>query len=221
MGCILYELLVGSPPFCTTSLLQLIRKIRYETVPWPTNLSVDCLNLLQGLLEKDSRRRLTWPTLLQHPFLENKVLLPPEKRTETRVHLISYRDNNLKVSMGGFTIIVIVSVGPRLPLTTALTASQELAKEIQRQDLSQRMPYKNKYDICYVILIDLNNLFKCCNRVFTRALQRLEEYERRRNSAPVAQPKPIIIANPAAAFQSTQYMTYFNIFNNKRNYILT
>ena len=102
----MYELLVGSPPFCTTSLLQLIRKIRYETVPWPTNLSADCLNLLQGLLEKDSRRRLTWPTLLQHPFLENKVLLPPEKRTETRVHLISYRDN--EVSMGGFTIIVII-----------------------------------------------------------------------------------------------------------------
>ncbi len=80
LGCILYELLVGSPPFCTTSLLQLIRKIRYETVPWPTNLSADCFNLLQGLLEKDPRRRLTWPHLLEHPFLENKVLLPPEKR---------------------------------------------------------------------------------------------------------------------------------------------
>lgn len=80
LGCILYELLVGSPPFCTTSLLQLIRKIRYETVPWPTNLSPGCLNLLQGLLEKDPRRRLSWPHLLEHPFLENKVLLPPEKR---------------------------------------------------------------------------------------------------------------------------------------------
>lgn len=80
LGCILYELLVGSPPFCTTSLLQLIRKIRYESVPWPTHLSPDCLDLLQGLLEKDSRRRLTWPHLLEHPFLQNKVLLPPEKR---------------------------------------------------------------------------------------------------------------------------------------------
>lgn len=83
VGCILYELLVGAPPFCTTSLLQLIRKIRYEAVPWPTNLSANCLNLLQGLLEKDPRRRLTWPHLLDHPFLEGKVLLPPEKGNET------------------------------------------------------------------------------------------------------------------------------------------
>nr|CAH0111353.1 unnamed protein product [Daphnia galeata] len=166
LGCILYELLVGSPPFCTTSLLQLIRKIRYETVPWPTNLSPDCFNLLQGLLEKDPRRRLTWPHLLEHPFLENKVLLPPEK------------------------------LRPQLPLTTALTASQELAKEIQRQDLSQKMPFKNK--------------------VFTRALQRLEEYERRRNSAPVSQPKQIMV-HPAAAFHSTQYNPAFGDWTRRQS----
>lgn len=166
LGCILYELLVGSPPFCTTSLLQLIRKIRYETVPWPTNLSPGCLNLLQGLLEKDPRRRLSWPHLLEHPFLENKVLLPPEK------------------------------LRPQLPLTTALTASQELAKEIQRQDLSQRMPFKNK--------------------VFTRALQRLEEYERRRNSAPVSQPKQAI-AHPAAAFHSTQFNPAFGDWTRRQS----
>jgi hypothetical protein len=41
------------------------------------------------------------------------------------------------------TIYITQTVG-RLPLTTALTASQELAKEIQRQDLSQRIPFKNK-----------------------------------------------------------------------------
>lgn len=82
LGCILYELLVGAPPFCTTSLLQLIRKIRYESVPWPLNLSPDCLNFLQGLLEKDPRHRLTWPYLLQHPFLQGQVLVPPEKRTK-------------------------------------------------------------------------------------------------------------------------------------------
>jgi len=60
-------------------------------------------------------------------------------------------------------------VCPKLALTSALTASQEMAKEIQRQNLSQRIPFKN--------------------RIFTRALQRMEEHERRRNSAPVPQPK--------------------------------
>ena len=36
-------------------------------------------------------------------------------------------------------------VCPRLALTSALTASQEMAKEIQRQNLSQRIPFKNRY----------------------------------------------------------------------------
>ena len=81
LGCILYELVVGAPPFCTTSLLQLIRKIRYETVPWPKNVSSECLNFIQGLLEKDPRSRSTWPNLAKHPFLRNGVLTPPDKST--------------------------------------------------------------------------------------------------------------------------------------------
>ncbi|XP_054276261.1 serine/threonine-protein kinase fused-like [Macrosteles quadrilineatus] len=73
LGCIIYEMLVGAPPFTTNSILQLVRMIRYEPVHWPLYLSPQCRDLLQGLLHKDPSHRLSWPRLLKHPFLQGKV----------------------------------------------------------------------------------------------------------------------------------------------------
>lgn len=47
LGCIIYELLMGSPPFCTNSILHLIRKIKTEQIKWPTFLSPDCISFLK------------------------------------------------------------------------------------------------------------------------------------------------------------------------------
>ncbi|XP_065580595.1 serine/threonine-protein kinase cst-1-like [Artemia franciscana] len=116
VGCILYELLVGAPPFCTGSLVQLVRKIRHEAVIWPPGISGICLNFLQGLLEKDSRKRFSWQDLLVHPFVTGHIL-------------ILSCDKNL----------------PGNPLTNPLTPSQELAKEIQRQDLFQKAPLRTRF----------------------------------------------------------------------------
>nr|CAD7407869.1 unnamed protein product [Timema poppensis] len=59
LGCIVYELLVGSPPFCTTSILHLVRLIRYEEIRWPDFISQHCQTFLQGLkLHSQTHRRL-------------------------------------------------------------------------------------------------------------------------------------------------------------------
>lgn len=47
LGCIIYELLVGAPPFCTASILHLIRLIRHEQIQWPTFLSENCISFLR------------------------------------------------------------------------------------------------------------------------------------------------------------------------------
>lgn len=47
LGCIIYELLVGAPPFCTASILHLIRLIRHEQIQWPTFLSEHCISFLR------------------------------------------------------------------------------------------------------------------------------------------------------------------------------
>ncbi|XP_069684130.1 serine/threonine-protein kinase fused isoform X2 [Periplaneta americana] len=83
LGCIVYELLVGTPPFCTTSILHLVRLIRHEAVKWPDFISSTCQSFIQGLLQKDPNLRLTWPQLLEHPFVENGVLILKEEGADT------------------------------------------------------------------------------------------------------------------------------------------
>lgn len=75
LGCIFYEMLVGAPPFTTTSILHLVQLLRYEPVKWPDFVSPSCLSLLQGLLEKDPVKRFTWPQLLDHNFIKECVLI--------------------------------------------------------------------------------------------------------------------------------------------------
>lgn len=47
LGCIIYELLVGAPPFCTSSILHLIRMIRHEQIQFPTFISDNCISFLK------------------------------------------------------------------------------------------------------------------------------------------------------------------------------
>ncbi|NWI86658.1 STK36 kinase, partial [Pitta sordida] len=73
VGCILYELFVGTPPFYTKSIFQLVSLIVKDPVKWPTAMSPVFKNFLQGLLMKDPRQRLSWPELLSHPFIAGRV----------------------------------------------------------------------------------------------------------------------------------------------------
>ncbi|XP_020284918.1 serine/threonine-protein kinase fused isoform X2 [Pseudomyrmex gracilis] len=75
LGCIVYELVVGSPPFQTNSILHLIKLIRFEAIKWPDFISPNCKSFLQGLLQKDPSQRLTWPALLNHPFVKDRIII--------------------------------------------------------------------------------------------------------------------------------------------------
>ncbi|KAK9665281.1 hypothetical protein RND81_14G102200 [Saponaria officinalis] len=69
LGVILYELFVGQPPFYTNSVYALIRHIIKDPVKYPENMSPDFKNFLKGLLNKVPQQRLSWPALLEHPFV--------------------------------------------------------------------------------------------------------------------------------------------------------
>lgn len=73
LGCILYELAVGTPPFYTNSIFQLVSLIIKDPVKWPKNMSPDFKDFLQGLLTKSAKNRLSWPQLLYHPFVEGGI----------------------------------------------------------------------------------------------------------------------------------------------------
>ncbi|XP_030762693.1 serine/threonine-protein kinase fused-like isoform X2 [Sitophilus oryzae] len=75
LGCITYELLMGTPPFCTSSILHLIRMIKHEQIQWPTFLSPECTSFLKGLLQKNPAKRLAWEQILNHPFVKGHILI--------------------------------------------------------------------------------------------------------------------------------------------------
>ncbi|XP_018092182.1 serine/threonine-protein kinase 36 isoform X2 [Xenopus laevis] len=78
LGCIVYELLVGTPPFYAHSIFQLVSIITKQAVRWPRGVSPELTNFLQGLLTKDPALRLSWPELLRHPFIKDQVVVVEE-----------------------------------------------------------------------------------------------------------------------------------------------
>ena len=69
LGIILYELYVGQPPFYTNSIYSLINHIVKDPVKYPSDMSREFKSFLQGLLNKTPGKRLSWPHLLDHPFI--------------------------------------------------------------------------------------------------------------------------------------------------------
>ncbi|KAK3796590.1 hypothetical protein RRG08_057839 [Elysia crispata] len=78
LGCILYELFAGTPPFYTNSIFQLVNMIIKDPVKWPKTMSAVFKDFLQGLLNKNPRHRLAWPHLLRHPFVADMVKVNEE-----------------------------------------------------------------------------------------------------------------------------------------------
>ncbi|XP_061852777.1 serine/threonine-protein kinase ULK4 [Colius striatus] len=80
LGCLLYEMFSGRPPFFSDNFSELIEKILNED-PLPRRSegsafhksSAEFISLLDGLLQKDPQKRLNWTDLLQHPFWKRSL----------------------------------------------------------------------------------------------------------------------------------------------------
>ncbi|EPY20964.1 fused, partial [Strigomonas culicis] len=69
LGCILYELYYGKPPFYTNNLYALINQIVRDPVQFEEPISSDFKSFLTKLLKKQVSQRLNWPHLLTDPFV--------------------------------------------------------------------------------------------------------------------------------------------------------
>uniref|UniRef100_A0A8C2SVM3 Unc-51 like kinase 4 n=1 Tax=Coturnix japonica TaxID=93934 RepID=A0A8C2SVM3_COTJA len=80
LGCLLYEMFSGRPPFFSENCSELIEKILYEDPlpPRPKGSafqkpSAEFVSLLDGLLQKDPQKRLNWTDILKHPFWKDSL----------------------------------------------------------------------------------------------------------------------------------------------------
>lgn len=80
MGCILYTLLVGKPPFETSSLKDTYTKIKKNDYNIPNHLSSQAANLLRRLLADDPTERPNMDIILADTFF-TYAYLPPRLPT--------------------------------------------------------------------------------------------------------------------------------------------
>jgi len=69
LGVLLYEFLVGKPPFEDAGQQGTYSKIRKGKVEFPHNLSSGARDLISKLLNRDESRRLRLDDVLKHPWL--------------------------------------------------------------------------------------------------------------------------------------------------------
>lgn len=72
LGCILYEMLIGQPPFKAKSMNHLQNLLQKQPIVWP-NAGESCLSFLQGLLKKNKDERFTWSAIQNHPFVKDHL----------------------------------------------------------------------------------------------------------------------------------------------------
>lgn len=70
MGIVLYECATGIAPFSRGTVQECIELIVKAPVDYTMIKNTDLANLLKGLLSKNPAKRLGWPHLLSHPFLQ-------------------------------------------------------------------------------------------------------------------------------------------------------
>ncbi|XP_037999093.1 serine/threonine-protein kinase 36 isoform X2 [Motacilla alba alba] len=131
VGCILYELFVGTPPFYTNSIFQLVSLIIKDPVKWPMTMSPVFKSFLQGLLMKDPHERLSWPELLSHPFIAGRVTVIDD----TEEHGIS-NPFTIKLSpeLQALKEQQVHSVAPRSsPSRILRKAQQKMVEETQKK----------------------------------------------------------------------------------------
>ncbi len=73
LGCVLYELATGKPPFSATGLQELIAQIVESGAPKVEGFSPEFNDLLSRLLEKDPVKRIYWEHLRKHPFWNKEI----------------------------------------------------------------------------------------------------------------------------------------------------
>lgn len=106
IGCILYTLLVGKPPFETETLKDTYNRIKNNQYSIPPRIGVDAKQLINKLLAAEPANRPTIHEILSYPFF-TKGYMP--HRLPTSCLTVAPKFNTAVVSGGHGDIVSCVS----------------------------------------------------------------------------------------------------------------
>ena len=69
MGCLLYTLLVGTPPFDTSGVKSTLTKVVMSNYTLPAYLSIEAKDLIDAMLKKNPSERIKLSDIPNHPWL--------------------------------------------------------------------------------------------------------------------------------------------------------
>nr|XP_022919763.1 serine/threonine-protein kinase PLK4 [Onthophagus taurus] len=90
LGCLLYTLLVGTPPFDTQGVKSTLTRVVMANYQLPNYLSVEAKDLINSLLQKNPKDRIHLTQILEHPFIKRGNLRISSNLThDSGVHTMS------------------------------------------------------------------------------------------------------------------------------------
>ncbi|XP_057374397.2 serine/threonine-protein kinase PLK4-like [Daphnia carinata] len=72
LGCLLYTLLVGRPPFDTDAVKSTLTRVVMADYKLPVTMSAEAKDLIQRLLKKNPKERPTLDEVMEHPFMNKR-----------------------------------------------------------------------------------------------------------------------------------------------------
>uniref|UniRef100_A0A182PDH4 non-specific serine/threonine protein kinase n=1 Tax=Anopheles epiroticus TaxID=199890 RepID=A0A182PDH4_9DIPT len=135
LGCIIYEMLAGEPPFSSTSMIHLVRLIRNQYIKWPSFVTSNCISFVQGLLERDPINRMSWAMILEHPFVKGHILTLEEDVPQSpfthplTVSQSREKDNQISIRMRNNKLYENTTIGEDL------TTSKDSINVILQSDM--------------------------------------------------------------------------------------
>ncbi|XP_017780877.1 PREDICTED: serine/threonine-protein kinase PLK4 [Nicrophorus vespilloides] len=75
LGCLLYSLLVGRPPFDSEAVKSTLTRVVMASYEMPAHLSSEAKDLIHRLLQKNPKDRIDLMIMLDHPFMKKQGMM--------------------------------------------------------------------------------------------------------------------------------------------------
>ena len=152
LGAICYEMLIGKAAFDAEDMDELVDKVEKGTYKVPNSLSIEVVSFLNGMLQYESKARLTAEQLYFHQFLQNDIktfhkmdlknneLVIDTKKNKTIWSIFNKEceDQLMKISPGHLAAIQEESEGNSIQQQKTLNPGQ-----MNNNNMNNNQPIKN------------------------------------------------------------------------------